>query len=610
MYRYSNGQISLADFKQPGSMNLKESSWWVKKEQTIPWLEIEKQYAALFTNRKDNVVMFDKMVTAIKRVYCLYRVSTLGQVEKDDIPMQKQFCQEFVQQQTGWEIVKEFSEKGVSGFKVSAKDRDAIQEIQRDALQNKFDVLLVFMFDRLGRREDETPFVVEWFVKNGIEVWSAKEGQQRFDTHVDKLLNYIRYWQASGESIKTSVRTKTRMEQLTQEGYFTGGGVPFGYRLEHQGRTNKRNQDVGDLVVEPDEAEIVKLIFQKYLYEGYGAQRLCRYLAEQGITNRKGRNIPTTTINRIIKNPIYTGVIRNGECQSEVLTDLQIIDVETFEKAQQMMEKRATHHNDVPLNTKGRSLLVGNVYCGHCGGRLTLTTSGRKRVRKDGTILRETRARYQCHYNIRHPGECDGQSGYGVDKLDKLVDQIIRIQLGRIQNAPPQELIEKQQAKELEIIKSKLKLLNDQYRQKQREYQDLRAETIKVVQGTSRLNVDLLNSLVDETSDQIKQLEQQIQATTTELEETLRDASQVLQEYDQLIGWAEMYDNCTFEAKKMIVAQFVKAVRVRRDYEIDIEFNVSFEEFQALYLEGEPEESKGPGRDTLLAIETKARQAV
>ena len=400
------------------------------------------------------------------------------------------------------------------------------------------------------------------------------------------------------------------MEQLTQEGYFTGGGVPFGYRLEHKGRTNKRNQDVGDLVVEPDEAEIVKLIFQKYLYEGYGAQRLCRYLAEQGITNRKGRNIPTTTINRIIKNPIYTGVIRNGESQSEVLTDLQIIDVETFEKAQQMIEKRATHHNDVPLNTKGRSLLVGNVYCCHCGGRLTLTTSGRKRVRKDGTILRETRARYQCHYNIRHPGECDGQSGYGVDKLDKLVDQIIRIQLGRIQNAPPQELIEKQQAKELELIKSKLKLLNDQYRQKQREYQDLRAETIKVVQGTSRLNVDLLNSLVDETSDQIKQLEQQIQATTTELEETLRDASQVLQEYDQLVGWAEMYDNCTFEAKKMIVAQFVKAVRVRRDYEIDIEFNVSFEEFQALYLEGEPEESKGPGGDTLLAIETKARQAV
>lgn len=477
-------------------------------------------------------------------------------------------------------------------------------------MQNKFDILLVFMFDRLGRREDETPFAVEWFVKIGIEVWSAKEGQQRFDTHVDKLLNYIRYWQASGESIKTSVRTKTRMEQLTKEGCFTGGVVPFGYRLEHKGRTNKRNQDVGDLVVDPDEAEIVKLIFQKYLYEGYGAQRLCRYLTEQGIKNKKGRNIPTTSINRIIKNPIYTGIIRNGDSQSDVLTDLQIIDAETFEKAQQMMEKRVTHHSDEPLNTKGRSLLVGNIYCGHCGGRLTLTTSGRKRVRKDGTVIRETRARYQCHYSIRHPGECDGQSGYGVEKLDKLIDQIIRIQLGRIRSAPSQELIARQQTKEVDLAKSKLNLLNEQYRQKQQEYQDLRAETIKVIQGTSRLNVDLLNSLVAEASEQIKQLSWQIQTATAELEETVQSASQVLREYDQLMGWAEMYDNCTFEAKKMIVAQFVKEVHVRRDYEIDIEFNVSFEEFQALYLDKEPEEIRGRKNDTILAMETKARQVV
>ena len=55
MYRYSNGQISLSDFKQPVGMNLKESNRWVKKAQTIPWPEIEHRYAALFTNRKGNV---------------------------------------------------------------------------------------------------------------------------------------------------------------------------------------------------------------------------------------------------------------------------------------------------------------------------------------------------------------------------------------------------------------------------------------------------------------------------------------------------------------------------------------------------------------------------
>lgn len=67
------------------------------------------------------------------------------------------------------------------------------------------------MFDRIGRIADETPFVVEWFVRNGIRVWSTQEGEQRFDNHTDKLLNYIRFWQADGESEKTSVRTRTSL---------------------------------------------------------------------------------------------------------------------------------------------------------------------------------------------------------------------------------------------------------------------------------------------------------------------------------------------------------------------------------------------------------------
>lgn len=478
------------------------------------------------------------------------------------------------------------------------------------ALNGEFDVLLVFMFDRLGRKDDETPFVVEWFARNGIEVWSAVEGQQRFDTHVDKLLNYIRYWQASGESIKTSIRTKTRMEQLTQEGCFTGGCIPYGYRLEKKGRINKRNQVVGDLVVEPDEAEIVKLIFQKYVNEGYGAQRLCRYLSELGIRNKKGRNIATTSINRIIKNAIYTGIMHNGNSRSEVIPELQIIDQETFDRAQIIMAQRVTHHSDVPLNTKGRSLLVGKVYCGHCGGRLTLTTYGRKRVRADGTVHRETRARYQCHYNVRHPGECDGQSGYGVDKLDGLIDQIIRIQFERIRKAPPQALIERETQREIELAKAQLNIQMEQHRQKEQEYQDLRAETIKVVRGVSRLSADLLNSLMEETKAQIADLEQQMQKGREELQALHNSAEKVRREYTQLVSWADMYDNCTFEAKKMIVAQFVKSVSVRRDYEIDITFNVSFSEFQEIYLEPETEEEKRGKDPVSLALTKTTRQAV
>jgi len=127
---------------------------------------------------------------------------------------------------------------------------------------------------------------------------------------------------------------------------------------------------------------------------------------------------------------------------------------------------------------------------------------------------------------------------------------MIRIQFERIEEVPPQALIAKQTQQEIRAAKARPNLLNEQYQQKLR------------------------------------------------------------QEYAQLISWAGMYDNCTLEAKKMIVAQFVKAVHVKRDYEIDIEFHVSFAEFQAIYLEREDEDDKKPGANTLLALTEKVGQAV
>ncbi len=522
-----------------------------------------------------------------KRVYCLYRVSTVGQVEKDDIPMQKQYCRDFVSGHPDWRIEKELYEKGISGFKKSAKERDAIQEIQREAVQGKFEILLVYMFDRLGRRDDETPFVVEWFVKNGIEVWSAVEGEQRFDNHVDKLLNYIRYWQASGESIKTSVRTKTRLEQLTESGCYTGGSIPYGYQLDKRGRMNKRNREVFDLAIDEDAAKIIQLIFEKYVHEGYGAQRLCRYLTEMNIRKPDGKNFPNTSINRIIKNPIYIGVIRNGEAQSEIIPELQIIDPETFERAQKIMADRTTHHAETPLNLKGQSLLVGNIYCGHCRNRLTLTTSGRKRTNKYGELVREVRARYQCHYNVRHPGECDGQSGYGVKKLDGIVDQIVRYQLSRISAASGAEIVAQQNEKAIELAKARYNVATTQLAEKQKELADYQAETIKVIRGESRLDIDLLNDLVGKAKQEIRTLTATVDAAKLELEQHMANSDLEQQEYEKIKNWADLYDTCTFAAKKMIISQFIKSVYVYRDYTLEIEFNVSFEDFRTMATECE-----------------------
>ena len=76
-----------------------------------------------------------------KRVYCLYRVSTKGQEEKDDMPRKKQDCREFAESQ-GWRIEEELAEKGVTGFKVAAGDREAIQERSQDAEERKLESMM------------------------------------------------------------------------------------------------------------------------------------------------------------------------------------------------------------------------------------------------------------------------------------------------------------------------------------------------------------------------------------------------------------------------------------------------------------------------------------
>ena len=215
----------------------------------------------------------------MKKVLCLYRVSTLSQVDpKDDIPMQRRECEAFIEQQEDWVFYGERLEKGVSGYKVSANKRDVILEIRAMAERKEFDVLLVFMFDRLGRREDETPFLVQWFIEHGIEVWSTREGQQRLDSQVDKLLNFIRFWQASGESAKTSVRVKAAHTQMTQDGIWRGGKCPYGYKLVRNGRTGKKNRELYDLEIDPVAGSQVQLIFEMAGRQGMGTTRIANTL--------------------------------------------------------------------------------------------------------------------------------------------------------------------------------------------------------------------------------------------------------------------------------------------------------------------------------------------
>ncbi|MDD6489164.1 MAG: transposase [Clostridia bacterium] len=93
MYKYDNGQIRLEDFGHPIGMNLKKDNRWVKKAQYIPWNEIEKKYAKLFSNKKGNVAKSLRLELGACIIQAEYRYSDIETVlQIQENPYLQYFC--------------------------------------------------------------------------------------------------------------------------------------------------------------------------------------------------------------------------------------------------------------------------------------------------------------------------------------------------------------------------------------------------------------------------------------------------------------------------------------------------------------------------------------
>ena len=519
-----------------------------------------------------------------ERVCCLYRVSTTKQVDHDemnqaDIPVQRKACREFAAKM-GWEIVLEEQEAGVSGFKVSADNRDKLQQVKQYAEQGRFDILLVFMFDRLGRRSDETPFVVEWFVKKGIRVWSVNEGEQRFESHTDRLTNYIRYWQADGESQKTSIRTKTALGQMVREGRFRGGRAPYGYKLVPSGILNKRKHEVYKLEIDEDEARVIRMMFNLCVGSGYGRCKIANLISGQDIKTRTGGNWHEATVGHILHNIAYTGVLRSGESQSEMFPELQIIDPDTFELAQRLMAERVNEANEkrtMPRNTS-------NIFCGHCGGRLTLTTNGTVRKHADGTEIARRRIRYVCYNKTRHRAECDGQTGYTMRILDGMAAEVLRQIFDKMKAVSEEEIIARTQQNMTVDIKAELSDAKREFAKATQDYENVKAKLMAVIRGESSLPESVLSDMAEDAKKKMMKASEKVSALNAEVRQSDERAEEIRKSYQRVLSWSEMFDNSDMAVKKMVAGYIIKRIEVYSGYRLHIEFKINFDQF-ALGLE-------------------------
>lgn len=531
-------------------------------------------------------IFTETQVIEMKKVYCLYRVSTTHQVEYSqntdgDIPMQKTACHEFADRQ-GWTIFKEFYEKGVSGYKVSANDRDAIQDLKKAAEKGEFEILLVFKFDRLGRIESETPFILEWFVAHGIEMWSTKEGQQKIETRTDKLINFLRFWQAGTESENTSQRVTTAMRQMVQTGQYVGGVTPYGYCTVKSGKISKHGRELQQLMIHEQEAEVVRMIFEKTVHEGYGSHRMSQYLSDHGYRTHNGARFQCNSINRILSNSIYCGYIRFGEVISPRREDLQIIDDNLIMAAQYILGQRREKEHDkrhIAMNTKGHTLLSGNLFCGHCGSHMIASSWWDRYTRADGTKVDRKRYRYLCYHKARKLCECEGASAYTSDRIDAAILDLIRTYLERIKTTPKDLAIERKYRQHLKELQTRKRQLEKEHEAISRRLQGLTDEIGRSLTGDSRFDTDTLADAIKRAREDLTRNEELLAKCAQELTEQATLTEGLDGKYEQFRSWAEVFDRASREEQKMIVCQLIQRVEIRKGYEITVDFNPTYEQF-------------------------------
>ena len=524
----------------------------------------------------------------MKRVICLYRVSTKGQVDKDDIPMQRIECRKFIDAQ-GWTLVGEYAEKGVSGFKVSAEKRDAITSIRKEAERSAFDVLLVFMFDRLGRRDDETPFLVEWFISKGIEVWSTREGQQKMESRADKLINYIRYWQAGGESEKTSERVRTKHRQMVEEGLWRGGTRPFGYKLIHNGRIGKKNRQLFDLAIDENEGVIVRDIFDGYIRRGMGIHRLANYLNSRYPSPDK--IWAPQSVKTILTNPIYIGISRCGDVRSPVNEALRIVSDEDFEFAKRVMTMRVTRKTqtrgnideDNPDETKrtktsifGASLLSGLLYCAHCGHKLVGTYHTKKRVNGECYY----RPVYRCYNGATRAKGCDGQRTYSAQKIEEAVLEIVRQYFSHFGKSVDAIWKEQQRLQIKQGSGARLKQAEMGLAKLNAQYKKLREEMVKVLMGESVFDEATIKSMLDEKQEAIAKAETYMEELRVSAEDTEQKLQQLILQSRSISDWAEVFDAANNDEKKMILSRIIEKITVDKEYHLEIHFLITLDSFR------------------------------
>ena len=364
--------------------------------------------------------------------YC--RISVDEELDRDNtsIENQKAIIEDFVKQKFPDSTLTFYEDRDKSGY--TFDQRPGYQEMRRELIAHRMDILIVKDFSRFSRRNSRGLVELEDLRDAGVRIISIGDNID-FPNDDDWLKIQFQFLINEMPVTDTSKKVKSVIKRRQQDGKWLCA-APYGYII------NPRQE----FEIVPTEAEIVREIFRLYI-DGWGYKKIANHLTDQGVptprmTERERKEAAgkeykrgvrpewaIVTVQGIIDNDFYIGTLRQGKYTRKKINgkDVRrdeldhiviehhhqpILNYRTFATAKALRESRSTaHYRGVKKND---NVYSGFLFCGDCGSPMFAMSR------------RDIKDAYRCGtYHRRGLKGCTSHH-IRVDKLDELLKLYVR----------------------------------------------------------------------------------------------------------------------------------------------------------------------------------------
>ncbi len=309
------------------------------------------------------------------RVTYYARVSSESDEQLNSLGNQITYYEDLIKRNKNWTFIPGYIDEGLSG--ISTKKRENFNRMIDDASQGKFDLVITKEISRFARNTLDSIQYTRQLLSYGIGVFFQNDNINTLDEDSELRLSIMSSI-AQDELRKLSSRVKFGHQQAIKDKVVLGNSRIFGYV-----------KDGGRLVIDEEEATMVRELFELYATDQYSMKQIENIFWEKGYRNHNGKKLAHTTMSNMIANPKYKGYyVGNKVKVIDMFTKKQkflppeewvmfkdetgeivpaIVSEELWDAANAVLKRRSDDVKSRQGICNHANLLTGKLFCTHCG---------------------------------------------------------------------------------------------------------------------------------------------------------------------------------------------------------------------------------------------------